>query len=233
MKRKSLIVAMLPVLLGIFLLQSCTKDTPEFKVYNSFSEATAVAPLNAATIKITGTTVDLKWAATDGDNDAPVANVYFGLDSKPALYKTGASGLSLTVPVELGKTYYWSVTMFDANKVMTPGPTWHFTVFEPIGIFVASYICDEPAEGWTYPVSFSKTSATTLKIDQYWASWPSTFTLDFTANTYSMPLTDFGGGWKAIESGTINPTTGQLKGHYIIYQNGKNVEEGEHTYTKK
>ncbi len=234
MKRNSLIAAIIPVILGLIVLHSCTtKDNATFTVYNAFTEATVSAPLNGSLVKITGTTVDLKWASTNADGNSPLADVYFGTDSKPSLYKAGATGLTLTVPVELGKTYYWHVDMIDANKVKTYGPTWSFTVFEPIGVFVASYTCDEPAEGWTYPVAFTKTSATTLKIDQYWASWPAIFTLNFTANTYSMALTDFGGGYSGIESGTINPTSGQLKGNYTIYQNGKSIETGVHTYTKK
>jgi hypothetical protein len=233
MKRKSLIVAMLPVLFGLFVMQSCTTKDLTIKTFQSFTNPVATAPLNASTVKITGTTVDLTWASTDGDGDAPLADVYFGLDSKPALYKAANSGLKITVPVAIGKTYYWKVTMKDANGVMTYGPTWNFTIFDPIGVFVASYTCDEPAEGWTYPVVFTKLSDTTLKIDQYWASWPAVFTVDLTALTYSMALTDFGGGYSAIESGTINTTTGQIKGNYTIYNKGKVEEVGVHTYTKK
>ena len=84
MKRKNLIAVMLPVLFGLFALQSCTKDTPTFKVYQSFTEPTVSAPLDGATIKITGTTVDLKWVSKDADGDAVKADVYFGQDSKPA-----------------------------------------------------------------------------------------------------------------------------------------------------
>ena len=123
--------------------------------------------------------------------------------------------------------------MKDANGVTTTGSTWSFTVFEPIGIFVGAYLVDEPAEGWTYTVNTTKGSDTTLKMDQYWASWPAIFTLNFTANTYAMALTDFGGGYSGIESGTITPTTGKMVGNYTIYQNGKAIETGVHTYTRK
>jgi len=233
MKRKSLIVAILPVLLGLFALQSCTKkDNGTFTVYHAFTTPTVTAPLDAATIKITGTTVDLKWVSTDADGDAVKADVYFGLDPSPALYKAANTGTTLTVPVELGQTYYWKVTMKDANGVMTYGPTWSFTIFEPIGIFVGAFTCDEPAEGWTYGVNFSKLTANTLKIDAYWASWPATWTLDFTKNTYSMPLIDFGGGYSGIESGTINPANGTMVGNYTIYKKGIAIETGVHTYTK-
>jgi hypothetical protein len=245
MKRRNLISAVLPVIiLAVFALQSCKEEEPMPQVFHSFTEATVVAPLDGATIKITGTTVELKWASTDEDGDSPLADVYFGTAASPALYKAGNAGLSLTVPVELGKTYYWHVTMIDANKVMTYGPTWSFTVFEPIGIFVGNYVCDEPEEAWTYDVSFIKTSATTLQIgnkagtyDGWWASWTATFTLNFTTNTYVLPKTNFGGGYAGEEAGTIYPATGKIVGNYKVYQTKAGVESvieaGVHTYTKK
>lgn len=240
MKIKSLIAAVLPVLFGLFALQSCTKEDGKITMYQSFTTPTVSAPLDAATVKITGTTVDLKWVSTDQDGDSPVGDVYFGLDSKPALYKAANAGTTLTVPVVVGLTYYWKVTMKDKNGVMTYGPTWSFTIYDPIGIFVGNYNCVEPAEGWNYDVSFKKLTATTLQIgngagsyDGWWASWKATFTLDLTKNTYSMPLTDFGGGYSGIESGTINQTNGQIVGTYTVYQNGKSIETGVHTYNKK
>lgn len=245
MKRKNLIFAILPVLMAVFAMQSCTKsDDSNATIYYAFTEPTVVAPLDAALIKISGTTVELKWAATDADGDAPKCDVYFSTDSEPKLYKANHNALSLTVPVELGATYHWKVTMKDANGVMTYGPTWSFTIFEPIGIFVGNYNVDEPAEDWTYDVSFKKLTANTLKIgngagkyDGWWASWPAVFTLDFAKNTYSMPKTDFGGGYEGVESGTINQTTGTMVGNYTIWQTKagvtKIIEEGVHTYTKK
>lgn len=240
MKRRNIMLVMLVALGSILALQSCKKDNTTFTVYNAFTEPTLTAPLNGATIKIMGTTVDLKWASTDKDGDAPLADVYFGTDDKPALYKAGNAGLTLTVPVILGSTYYWHVTMKDAHGVVTYGPTWSFTVFEPIGIFVGNYNCVEPAEGWDYDVSFKKLTANTLQIgngagkyDGWWASWKAVFTLDFAKNTYSMPLTDFGGGYSGIESGTINQTTGQMIGNYTVYNKGKVEETGVHTYNKK
>lgn len=226
---------MLVVFGSLFAMQSCTeKDNTTFTIYNAFTEPTVTAPANAATIKITGTTVALTWASTDKDGDTPKADVYFGTDPKPPLYKAGNAGLSLTVPVELGLTYYWKVTMKDANGVMTYGPTWSFTVFEPIGIFVGTYNVDEPAEGWSYHITTSKTSPTTILLsnDGWWASWKATFTLNFTTNTYSMPKTDFGGGYEGIESGVITPATGKMVGDYTIWSKGKVIETGVHTYTK-
>ena len=216
-------------------LQSCKKEAPvPFKAFYSFTEPVVVAPENGGTIHTTGTSVDLTWESTNADSDPIVADVYFGTSDTPPLYSAGLSALTLNVPVVPGVTYFWHVTMTDANGIKTNGPTWSFTIFEPIGIFVGNFLADEPAESYSYDVAFAKTSANTLEIDNYWNSgWLGTFTLDFTANTYSMPLTQFTAVWSAIESGTIDPATGTMVGHYIVYQNGVNIEEGEHTYTKQ
>ncbi|MCK9640619.1 MAG: hypothetical protein M0R39_11985 [Prolixibacteraceae bacterium] len=234
MKKINLIVAILPVLFGLFALQSCTKEDGKITVFHSFSTPTVTAPLDAATVKITGTTVDLKWASTDLDGDTPKADVYFGTSSKPGLYKAANAGLSITVPVELGKTYYWYVTMKDANGVMTYGPTWSFTIFEPVGIYVGDFLCDEPAEDYSYDVSFVKGSATSVITDNYWNSgWTGVFALNFTTNTYSMALTNFTANWSGIEAGTIDPATGKMVGNYTIRYKGAIYETGVHTYTKK
>jgi len=234
MKRKNIILAMLPIILAIFALQSCTKeDNTTFTIYNAFTTPSVVTPLDGSLLKLTGTTVDLKWATTNADNDAPLADVYFGTSATPPLYKAGVGALLLNVPVVQGLTYYWKVVMKDAHGVMTTSSIWSFTVFEPIGIFVGSFLVDEPAEAWTYTIKLSKASPTTLNIDQYWASWAAVFTLDFTANTYTMAKTNFGGGYEGQESGTIDPATGKLVGTYTIWQNGKVIETGPHTYTKK
>jgi hypothetical protein len=238
MKRKNLILAVLPLFMVVLALQSCKEEEPIPQVFQSFTEPTAVAPLNGTTITISGTTVELKWAATDADGDSPLADVYFGTASIPPLYKAGNAALTLSVPVELGKTYYWHVTMIDANKVMTYGPTWSFTVFEPVGIFVGNFLCDEPAEEYSYDVSFVKTNATTITTANYWNSgWNGVFTLDYTAKTYTMPKTTWSGGYSGQESGTINTTTGKMVGNYTIWQLKAGVtsviETGVHTYTKK
>lgn len=237
MKRKNLVIAVLPILLGLFAFQSCTKeDSKTFTVFNSFTEPTVVAPLNGEVVKGSPATINLKWASTDAENDAILCDVYFGTSATPPLFKAGNTALTLSVPVQLGLTYYWSVTMKDNNGVMTKGPISSFTVFEPIGIFVGKFNADEPAEDYSYPVVFTKASPTTLNIDAYWNSWAAVFTLNFTANTFSMAKTNFGGGYEGIESGTIDPATGKMVGTYTIWQTKagvtKIIEEGVHTYTK-
>lgn len=232
MKRKTIFFVMI---LSVTLLftQSCKKEAPyTIMSHNAFTDPVAVSPANEAVVHTDATTLDLTWESTNADGAPVKADVYFGTSPNPPLYQEGATSLSLNVPVVKGGTYYWSVTMIDANGIITIGQTWSFTIFEPIGIFVGDYTVDEPAEGWTYDVTLSKQSDNELAIDAYWASWPAVFTLDFTANTYTLPLIDFGGGYSGEESGTIDPATGTLVGNYIIYHNGANIEEGVHTYTK-
>ena len=255
MKRKYLILLMLPVVLVIFALQSCNpKTNGYYVVFHAFTQATAVAPLNASvdTLPSGTTTVDLSWASTNKDGDPVLDNVYFGTAATPPLYKAGNTALKLTVPVLPGLTYYWTVTMIDSHGVMTYGPVWSFTIFDPITLFTGIYNVVEPAEGWNYFVDFTKLSETTIQVGPgtepnvpsnnglpgsneagWWASWNATFTLDLTANTYSMPRTTFTGGYEGQESGTIDPKTGNLSGTYTVWQNGAIAEQGTHTYTKQ
>lgn len=233
MKNKILFVIMVLGFAGLIITQSCKKEAPVgYTEFHVFSTPVAAAPADGATINITGTTVDLTWESSNPDGTASSANVYFGTSETPPLYAAGVKTLSINVPVELGLTYFWSVTITDINAETVASPVFSFTVFEPIGIFVGDFNADEPAEAYSYGVSFAKTSPTTLLTRNYWNSaWDATFTLDFTANTYSMPLTVWG-TYSGIESGTIDPATGTMVGNYIIYHNGVNIEEGVHTYTK-
>jgi hypothetical protein len=234
MKRKILFFAMMLAITGLVALQSCKKEEgTKVEEFYAFTEPAVTAPADAETVHITGTTVDLTWVSTSESGFPVKADVYFGTDPEPPLYKANHNALTLNVPVEQGVTYYWHVVMKDGNGITTEGPTWSFTIYEPIVPFLGDYIADEPAEAYSYPVVFTKETSTSLAIDAYWNSWPAIFTLDFTNNTYSMPLTDFGGGYSGIESGTIDPETGTIVGDYIIYQNDVNIEEGVHTYTKQ
>ena len=247
MKRKNIILVMLLVLSGLFTMQSCVKeDSATFTVHNAFTDPVVTAPLDASTITITGTTVDLKWASTNASGDAIKADVYFGTSSKPGLYKAALTAETLTVPVAVAQTYYWKVVMTDANGITSTGPVSSFTIYDPINAFVGLYNVDEPAEGWNYDVSFVRLTSSTIQIgngtagkyDGWWASWTATFTLDLTAKTYSMAKTDFGGGYFGQESGTIDAATGTMTGNYTVWSTDKAgvvsiAEEGVHTYTKK
>ena len=232
MKRKIYFVVLV-VFVGLVALQSCKKEAgTKVDEFFAFTDPVLTAPEDGATIDITGTTADLIWASTSESGFPVKADVYFGTDPEPPLYKADHNVLTLNVPVEKGATYYWHVTMKDGHGVRSVGPTWSFTIFEPIGIFVGDFLADEPAEAYSYDVSFDKTGDNTLHTGNYWNSgWDATFTLDFTANTYSMPLTTWG-AYSAIESGTIDPETGTMVGDYIIYKDGVSIEEGVHTYTK-
>jgi hypothetical protein len=235
MKRKILFFVTMLAVFSLVTLQSCDKDEiVQPTEYNSFTTPEAVSPEDGESVDITGTTVALTWASENADGTAISADVYFGTSEDPELYQAGVTGLTLTVPVVKGQTYYWYVVMRDVNNITTEGEIWHFTVFEPIGIFVGDFLCDEPAEAYSYDVAFAKTGDNTLLIDNYWNSgWEGTFTLDFTANTFSMPLTVWPGGeWSSIESGTIDPETGTMVGDYTVYRNGVSFEVGVHTYTK-
>lgn len=235
MKRKILYFVTGLAIFGLATLQSCNnEDTVTPTEFYAFTTPVVVAPADGETIKITGTTQNLTWESSTKDGSAISADVYFGTSEDPELYAAGVNGLAINVPVELGLTYYWHVVMRDINNITTEGPTWSFTVFEPIGIFVGDYIADEPAEDYSYDISFTKGSATELLTDNYWNSgWNATFNMNFTANTYSMPSTTWTSGYSGIESGTIDPATGTMVGDYTIYRNGVAIETGVHTYTKK
>ncbi|MEI6900749.1 MAG: hypothetical protein WCL00_12795, partial [Bacteroidota bacterium] len=120
-----------------------------------------------------------------------------------------------------------------------------FSIYDPTNAFVGTYNVDEPAEGWSYIITTlnggngnltvwtGKASVTPGAGDGWWASWVTTFKMDFVANTYSMAKTNFGGGYEGQESGTITPATGKMVGAYTVWSGGKVIETGTHTYTKK
>ena len=236
MKRKILIIAIIPVLAGLLALQSCTKygSNPPTEHF-AFTTPEVVAPANESIVHATGTSVDLSWSSTNQSNDAVKADVYFGTANNPPLFKADHNALTLTVDVELGATYYWRIVMKDANGITTPGDTWSFTVFEPIGIFVGTYHTVDNG-GYEYDLDFTKKSANVLQTDDYWDSgWHAEFTMDFVNNTFSMPNTVWG-TYAGIESGTIDPATGTMTTTYTIYHpvtpTPVAIETGEHIYTK-
>ncbi|MGD0582916.1 MAG: hypothetical protein ABR974_08225 [Bacteroidales bacterium] len=238
MKRKIIFFVMVPVLAGLISFQSCKKESVPFTVHYAFTTPAVVAPGNDSTIHLANgvTTVDLSWTSTNQSGDPVKADVYFGTSSKPPLYVAGSTSLSVTgVPVIPGITYYWYVKMTDANGKTTTGPTWNFTIYDPIAIFTGSYNADEPAESYSYTVTFAKVDETHIITANYWNSgWNATFTMNLTTNTYVLPLTTFATGahiWTGEESGTINQTTGEMVGTYTIYEDGVSVETGTHTYT--
>ncbi|HWR99088.1 MAG TPA: hypothetical protein VN249_00660 [Prolixibacteraceae bacterium] len=234
MKRKSLIVALLPVLFGLFALQSCSEEEGYFKVYDSFSEPTATAPLDGAGIYITGTTVDLKWATVDSDGDTPKADVYFGTDEDPALYKSGVNALLLNVPVATGNTYYWRVEMIDANNVKTSSPVFHFTVLVKFEMknMVGLFDCLEPGYGH-YNCNLTSVNATTVSNDNFWDSgWTVQYKFNADGTKIDIiPVTI--SGYSIAGSGAFDNMTGQFYVDYTVYQGTKLIDDNTHTFTKK
>lgn len=234
MKRKILFFIIPLVVTGMFALVSCSEESTPFTEHYAFSEPTIVAPLDGSTVDVgTATTLDLKWSTENKSGDPIVATVYFGTSGNPPLLASNLTELKKTVTVAKGKTYYWYVVMKDANGIITTSPTWSFTIFEPIGIYTGAFLCDEPAEDYSYDVNFSKKSDNVLTIDNYWNSgWVVDWTLNFTAKTYTFARMTFQTGWEGTETGTINPATGTMIGNYTIWHNGAVYETGVHTYTK-
>jgi hypothetical protein len=239
MKRINYLIAILPLLIAVFAMQSCTEEEANIKIYGAFSEPTAVAPLDAALVKVTGTTAELKWAATDPEGDAPLCDVYFGTTESPALYKASHTGLSLSVPVLEGSTYYWYVKMYDANKVMTTGPVWHFSVAVNYDInnFVGVFDCNEPGYGH-YDCNFTKVSATTVKNDNFWDSgWAVEYIFDDYGDVTIKPISYVGGTvtYDITGHGKFNNKT---KSFYVDYEvknhaTGAVVDSNTHTFVKK
>lgn len=130
MKRKNIILAILPIIIAIFALQSCTKtDSTTFTIHNAFTEPATTSPVVRpdGTVLFTGTTVNLTWTSENKDNNAVSWNVYFGEDASPALFKSGLAAQTIAVPVEDGKTYNWKVEIADVNKVKTTSEVYTFT----------------------------------------------------------------------------------------------------------
>jgi len=185
---------------------------------------------NATGFSVTGA---LTWTASDPEGDALTYDVYLGTSSTPGVAATGLSAATYSPTLAANTVYYWQVVAIDVHGYTTSSAVSSFTTgAEAIMTFTGSYTVDEPAEGWTYPVTLTKGSATTVKIDQYWASWPAVFTINIASQTYSMPVTTFTSGYSAVEQGTVDPKTGTLTGAYTIWHNGAIAEQGFHTYTK-
>lgn len=240
MKRKTLIFAILPLLMAVFALQSCNKDeVSDVKIYGAFTDPTAVAPLDAAQIKITGTTTELKWATTDADGDPIKCDVYFGTDEDPGLYKAGHNALSLSVPVEEGSTYYWYVKLTDANGVMTTGSIFHFSVLVNYDInnFVGVFDCDEPGYGH-YNCNLTKVNATTISSDNFWDSgWAVQYVFDDKGDVNIIPVSYVSGTttYDITGHGKFNNKTKSFYVDYVVknHATGATVDSNTHTFVKK
>ena len=239
MKINKLIFALLLVLMGLFALQSCTKDNTTFKVYGSFSKPSATAPLTASEIYITSNTVDLKWATTDSDGDVPKCDVYFGTTDKPGLYKKAHNSLTLNVPVLEGKTYYWYVIMTDANNIQTKGDLFSFAVLAKwdINKLVGLFDCDEPGYKH-YDCNFTKVGSNTITNDNFWDSgYAVNYVFDSNGNAILTPVTYTGGAktYDITGDGAFDIKTGGLVIHYVVknHATGAVEDDNTHTFIKK
>jgi hypothetical protein len=181
-------------------------------------------------------TARINWIATDPEGDALTYDVFLGKTAIPAtIVATGVSDTTYGVikPLSAATDYYWKVVATDPYGGTSVSPVWKFTTTpDIITAFTGDYNADEPAEDYSYGVTFTETTVASISTDNYWNSgWAATFAIDLTKRTYSMPLTVWG-TYSGVESGIINLTTGQMTGTYTIWHNTSIVEQGVHTYTK-
>jgi hypothetical protein len=206
-----------------------------FEVNSNPSVPATPVPANNATNVSCNPTIT--WAATDPENDDLTYDLYLGKTSTPAIYSAGLTSASLDVATTLLATtdYYWKVVANDPFGGTSTSPVWKFTTGAlPISKFTGPYLADEPAEDYSYDISFAFGSATTITTTNYWNSnWKATFTLDLTKLTFAMTSYTFSTGWTGVESGIINTATGTMTGTYTLWLNGVIQEQGVHTYTKK
>lgn len=84
-----------------------------------------VAPTINETVQ--STTVDLKWTASDVDNDALTYDVYFDTNNPP-INKIGdnITTTTLNVTLESSKDYFWKVVVKDGKGGQAIGQVWNF-----------------------------------------------------------------------------------------------------------
>ncbi|NVO19123.1 MAG: hypothetical protein HXX13_05450 [Bacteroidetes bacterium] len=187
---------------------------------------------NAVDFAVDGT---LAWDASDPEGDDLTFDVYLSTTNPPVAVATGLTAFSYAPAMEPSTKYFWKVVAKDSHGKSTSSAIQSFTTgLAPIMTYTGNYLADEPAENYSYDVTFVNASATSVSTDNYWNSgWTAVFEIDFTNLTYTMPYTEFSSGYAAIESGIVDPTTGKMTGTYTIWHNGVNAEQGVHTYTKK
>jgi hypothetical protein len=177
----------------------------------------------------------LKWTSSDAEGDAIKYDVFISTSETPALAATGLTAATYSPTMVASTKYYWKVVATDSHGASATSAVHSFTTgLEPIMMFTGLYLCDEPAEAYSYDVTFAKASATTVKTTNYWNSgWTATFTIDLATNAFSMTSYTFSAGWTGVESGVVDPATGTMTGYYSLWKGGVVQETGIHTYTKK
>lgn len=218
--------------------QNITSTSPVWKFEvnsNPNAPSTPVPALNATAVSCTPT---ISWTGTDPEGDALTYDLYLGTSSTPtSVASSGLTSATYTIASALSANtdYYWKVVAKDPYGGQSVSPVWKFTTGAlPIAKFTGSYKADEPAEDYSYTVSFSMVNPTVIKTTNYWNSgWTANFTLDLTKLTFTMSSYTFSTGWTGVESGIIDLVTGQMTGTYTLWLNGGIQEQGVHTYTKK
>jgi hypothetical protein len=208
-----------------------TSPTWNFYINSGPTTPILTAPAaNAVKVSVLGT---LTWTATDAEGDALTYDVFLGTTATPGLVAANLTSATYSPAMVANTLYYWKVVVKDSHGATATSAVGSFTTgAEPIMTYTGTYLCDEPAEAYSYDVTFAKASATTVKTVNYWNSgWTGVFTIDVTNKTFSMPLTVWG-NYSASEAGVIDPLTGKMTGTYTIFYKGSSIEEGVHTYTK-
>lgn len=123
MKRKNIILAIVPILFAIFALQSCTKDNSTAPVNFIAAVPANPTPAASAVVPLSGTAYVLKWEGT-----APKWDVYAGTSANPPLVQSGITANTYTLTETIGGHYYWYVKTVDSNNVVSTSPTWDFYI---------------------------------------------------------------------------------------------------------
>jgi hypothetical protein len=181
-------------------------------------------------------TPTITWVGTDPQDDELTYDFYLGKTADVALTSAGLTSASYSPASALDAftDYFWKVVVHDPYGGSDTSNVWKFTTGAlPISLYTGDYNADEPAEAYSYDVSFTLVNTTQIKTTNYWNSgWTGTFTLDLAKLTYSMPVTTWTSGYSGSEAGILDPATGTMTGTYTIWRNGAIVEQGVHTYTK-
>lgn len=213
-----------------------TTKSPVWSFDVNSNPAVPSGPIPATNAIAVSRTARVNWIASDPEGDALTYDVYLGKTAIPTIVvATGISDttFAVTKPLSTATDYYWKVVAKDPFGGTSVSPVWKFTTGIAITEFEGDYNADEPAEAYSYGVTFTMVTPTTISTDNYWNSgWNATFTLDLTQKTYSMTSFTFDLGWTGVESGIINTTTGTMTGTYTLKKNGVIQEQGVHTYTK-
>ncbi|MEP2238630.1 MAG: hypothetical protein ABJI22_09735 [Maribacter sp.] len=91
--------------------------------------ATAISPVNGASISQTSTTVNIIWKAEDADNDIVSYDLYFGETQNPALLVSEIIDTRYNdISVEAGKIYFWKVVTRDSVGNESTSETFSFSV---------------------------------------------------------------------------------------------------------